>query len=208
MCLPTGVPPNGSMLDPLLDCHTYCITNRKENINGIKFFYIAKAAVEKHCSLFQLEARYARSQTIHGTRNYHGFVPISSTDLIMRISFDDDEDYLNAFISSLHMTPDPSAAVPGAYIACVYDKNWFLGNVIEAFEENQDIRVNFMKHSVSANTFIWSQREDICWVPVTHILCTIKSFKVQSAADSWCDISNTEHLKIVSQFQKFAMSNN
>ena len=87
-----------------------------------------------------MSLRYARSQTIPGTRSHHSFMPIPSTNLIMkRISFDDDEDYLNTSISSLHITPDPPAAVPGAYVACVYDKNWFLGNVIEASEENQDI---------------------------------------------------------------------
>ena len=181
----------------------------KENINGIKFFYASKAAVEVHCSLFQLEARYARSQTIPGTRNHHSFIPISSTSLIMkRISFDDDEDYLNTSISSLHMTPDPPAAVPGAYVACIYDKNWFIGNVIEASEENEDIRVNFMKRSASATTFTWPQREDICWVPVTHILCTVTSLKVQSAAGRCYDISNMEHQHILSQFQKFTTSDN
>ena len=45
------------------------------------------------------------------------------------------------------MTSDPPTAVPGAYVACVYDKNWFLGNVREASEENRDVRVNFMKRS-------------------------------------------------------------
>ena len=164
--------------------------------------------MEIHCSLFQLEARYARFQTFPGTRNHHGFIPILSTNLMKRISFDDDEDYLNASISSLHMTPDPPAAVPGAYVACVYDKNWFLGNVIEASEENQDIRVNFMKRSASATTFTWPQREDICWVPVTHIFCTIKSLKVQSTAGRCYDISNTEYRHILSQFQKFTMSDN
>ena len=153
--------------------------------------------------------RYARSSEVPGTRSHHGFIPISVTNLILkRISFDDDEDYLNASISSLHMTPDPPTAVPGAYVACVYDRNWFLGNVREASEENQDVRVNFMKRSPYANTFIWPQMEDICWVPVTHILCTITSLKVQSAAGRCYDISNTEHQQILSQFQKFKMSDN
>ena len=126
-----------------------------------------------------------------------------------RISFDDDdEDYLNASISSLHMLPEPPAAVPAAYVACVYDKNWFLGNVIEASEENRDIRVNLMKRSVSATVFTWPRREDKCWVPVTQILCTIKSLNVQSAAGRCYDISNMEHRQILSQFQKFTMSNN
>ena len=56
----------------------------KENINGIKFFYVSKAAVETHCSLFQLEAWYARSSKIPGTRGHHGFIPISVTNLIMK----------------------------------------------------------------------------------------------------------------------------
>ena len=181
----------------------------KEKISGIKFFYASKAATGIHCSMFQLEARYARCSKIPGTRSHHSFIPASSTNLIMkRLSFDDDEDSPNVSISSLHITPDPPAAVPGAYVACIYAKNWLLGNVIEASEENQDIRVNFMKRSISANTFTWPQREDICWVPVTHILCTISSLKVQSAAGRCYDISKMEQQTILHQFQKFTKSDN
>ena len=56
----------------------------KENINGIKFFYASKSAVDTNCTLFQLEARYSRCTTIPGTRNHHGFIPASSTNLIMK----------------------------------------------------------------------------------------------------------------------------
>lgn len=35
------------------------------------------------------------------------------------------------------MTPDLSAAVPVTYVFCVYDNDWFLGNVIETSEESE-----------------------------------------------------------------------
>ena len=70
----------------------------------------------------------------------------------------------------MHMTSDLSTVVPGTYFACVYDINWFLGNAIETSEENQGIKVNFTTRLVSSNAFNWPQREDICWVPVTHFV--------------------------------------
>ena len=33
---------------------------------------------------------------------------------------------------------------PGSYISCMYEKSWYIANVIESSEENQDFWVTFM----------------------------------------------------------------
>ena len=170
--------------------------------SGIKFFFVVKDAVESHRSSFQLEARYANCAAISGTRNQHSFVPKSLTNLKMkRVS-------VNEFLSSvsvslLHVSPNLSVFVPGIRIVCVYDDNWFLGNILEICKENQEIQVQFMKLSVSSDPFTWPQEEDICWIPVTHILCKVISLKVKSAAGRCNQISSTEHREILNLFVDF-----
>ena len=35
--------------------------------------------------------------------------------------------------------------IPGCYVACVYDKECYLANVVEVPEENRDVLLKFMK---------------------------------------------------------------
>ena len=117
------------------------------------------------------------------------------------VSFD--EVYSNACVSSMNMTPDLSAFLPETYVACIYDHTWFLGNTKETSEENQEVLVKFMKQLVSSNAFTWLHRDDICWVPVTHILCTVKSLRVQSTPCRCYEISTMEYRQILRLFEKF-----
>ena len=69
---------------------------------------------------------------------------------------------------------------PGKCIACVIDKEWFLGIILMSSEEDQDVQVKFMM-KFSQNHFNWPHRDDVCWVPVNHVLYLIETISVQSA---------------------------
>ena len=47
---------------------------------------------------------------------------------------------------------------PGKYTACLYDNNWYVGNIVERNHEEQDILVNFMKRTGSSLS--WPSSED------------------------------------------------
>ena len=47
-------------------------------------------------------------------------------------------------------------------------------------EEDQDDQVKFMMKS-SQNHFNWPHRDDVCWVPVNHVLCLIETISVKFA---------------------------
>ena len=69
-----------------------------------------------------------------------------------------------------------------SYICCVYDSNWWIGHVIEVDFLENDIRINFLHPHGPSKYFHWPSHEDICWVPLSHVLCKIKQPQLISAA--------------------------
>ena len=94
-----------------------------------------------------------------------------------RVSFD--EFLSSVSVSLLHVSSNLSVFVPGIHIACVYDDNWFLGNILKIRKEKPG-------HSG----------------PI-HILCKVISLKVKSAAGRCNHISSTEHREILNLFENF-----
>ena len=45
--------------------------------------------------------------------------------------------------------------------------------VMAVNEEEQDVKIKFLHPHGPARSFFWPAREDICFVPFTHILTTI-----------------------------------
>lgn len=93
--------------------------------------------------------------------------------------------------------------LPGKYVACIYDKHWFIGNVLLSSLEHQDIRVKFMMQS-NNNHFNWPRKEDLCWVPINHVLCLIKTISAQSADARGYYLSETEFNTVLELFEKFS----
>lgn len=147
-----------------------------ENIHGIKFFFVSTDDIQQHETLFQLEVRYSSVKTIPETRSHHSFDPISRESLEMRrISAD-------TICSVIRLSgvnePTPAARdnedayQPGKYVACTYDNQWHVGNVVERSDTNNNVLVNFMKRKEDMK-LQWPRKMDRCWVPFVHVLCTI-----------------------------------
>jgi len=54
-------------------------------------------------------------------------------------------------------------------VGCLYDRNWWIGMVMSV----NDAEVKFMHPHGPARSFFWPSREDLCYVPYTHILLSI-----------------------------------
>ena len=149
------------------------------NIHGIKFFFISTDAIKIHESTFALEEHYSAVKTIPGTRSHHSFVPISINSLLMkRISADSIFSTIQLHVpvaevleSAVTKNSD-NAYQPGQYVACIYDNEWHIGNIVERSDSNRDVLINFMQRKEQIR-LSWPQHEDKCWVPFQHILCTI-----------------------------------
>ena len=58
-----------------------------------------------------------------------------------------------------------------SYICCVYDSNWWIGLVVEIDFLENDICINFLHPHGPYKYFYWPLHEDLCWVPLSHVLC-------------------------------------
>ena len=58
----------------------------------------------------------------------------------------------------------------GHYVACIYDKDWYIGTIEEVCDEEGDVKVNFMHPKGPGgpqNSFFWPSKKDICFAPKT-----------------------------------------
>ena len=61
----------------------------------------------------------------------------------------------------------------GNYVACMYDTTWWIGVILNVFEEEGDVKIQLMHFNDKTRTFKWPVREDKCLFPLTKILCKI-----------------------------------
>ena len=59
------------------------------------------------------------------------------------------------------------------YVACIYKIEGWIGIILEVDKEKGDARTNFMHPHGPSRSFHWPRVDDICWVPITHLLCAI-----------------------------------
>ena len=113
-----------------------------------------------------------------GTRSHHCFIPISTASLkTKRISADDHYDVV---AKEQQVVVNDAELQPGKYVACIYDKDWFVGCIVDRSDETCDVFVNFMKHS-KTGLLSWppSVRQNTCWVPFQNIICIVSAPELQ-----------------------------
>ena len=96
----------------------------------------------------------------------------------------------------------------GVYVATVYDhdRKWFVGMILERCEEKVDVLVKFM-HPAQSQKLAWPSRPDICWVPLSHVLCCLSVPTLQGRSARQYAISTDQFQSIECLFQKFYQEN-
>jgi len=134
------------------------------------------------------------------------FVPVSAAQLHMRRLSSDDVFSTVTVGSSFAAEPELSYSdyVPGKYVACLYDGQWFIGNIKDRSDEHSDVLVTFMKRSLN-DVFSWPARtKDECWVPFQHIICTVNAPIVHGMGARNYKISDSDLNKIIRLFATIA----
>jgi hypothetical protein len=169
----------------------------EKNISGVKFFYVSSDEIETHSKSYQLDDRYANATKIPGTRTYHAFCPDKGNILLKRFSSD------TGTVS--HLQTFKKTFEPGKYLACVYDNEWYLGNIIERNDDENDYFVNFMKKKGN-NKFSWpiEEKPDQCWVPFSHVLMDVEVPIMTGRSGRDYKISDDEFTKIENLFRNFS----
>ena len=68
----------------------------------------------------------------------------------------------------------------GTNVACIYDKDWFIGVVNNSPMRNNDAEIRCMHPKGTSAIFKWPERNVTCWVPFEHIISTITAPQCQS----------------------------
>lgn len=141
------------------------------HVHGIAFIYVEKEVVEEETEA--QEIRFRAAKKIPGTRCHHCFIPEESGQLRMyRIS----SDVNGTLTQDSESGPDLQLYRPGTYVAAVYDQAWYVGSIVKTDDEKQDLLITFMKQTGpgSSKFFKWPAQKDECWLPVAHVLCSLK----------------------------------
>lgn len=140
------------------DMFSFC----NEKLTKIKYFLIKSEEIAKISET--LKKRFDCSATVVGTRSYHKYVPVSES--IVRCYFtSDSKEYEDHPVSS----SIPLSLKRKDSIACVYDNQWWIGEVIDVSNENDDVMVHFY-HPPGPRTSFKLSQEDKVWVPINNVL--------------------------------------
>ena len=161
----------------------------QKEIPSITSYYVSLDEIKS----FQpfLEERFQRSKTIPGTRSNHCFVPTSDFQHILLSTVSGEEVILP---TKVRKQIDQQYLQVGTYIACIYEKDWFIGVVNNISMPNNDAEIRFMHPKGPSAFFKWPERDDICWVPFEHIISTIKAPKCQSGEQVYFEDIDIAHI--------------
>ncbi|GBN09273.1 hypothetical protein AVEN_23047-1 [Araneus ventricosus] len=136
----------------------------KDSIKGIETFFVEKSEIEiSHC---QLAMRYQTVDTIKGTRSNRSFVLINITQLLVSWL----SDSTTAFIATLESKTIPLTFQYEQYVACTYGINWWIGKIVECYDEYNDCKIMFMHPHGQSASYTWLKPLDACWIPYEHIM--------------------------------------
>ena len=142
-----------------------------EHIISIKFFVILSKDMDTIRK--KQNERFKLGRTIPGTRSFHYFLPTEDKRLLYkRTSMDPNFTGEHSFnIREPRVSIDQCKAM--GYVSCLYDNLWWIGLVMEIDRDSSELKVNFMHPHGPSNSFLWPNREDTCWVPIEHVICTL-----------------------------------
>lgn len=153
----------------------------KARIEKITFLFISKEVVEQTRSA--LLSRFTNVQTLPGTRSFHNYLPIDDIGTVeaRRISSDETAAIVfNLFNTQQIYLVKLEDLTPGCFIGCTYDSLWYFGMVREVNIEEQDVTVQFLHPHGPSPSFSWPKREDVCAVPIPHVLAIVEPPKTMT----------------------------
>ena len=62
---------------------------------------------------------------------------------------------------------------PGSFYVCQYENDWYFGIASFVSMENQDLNIKFLHPKGPAVQFFWPTRDDICWIPISNVICKL-----------------------------------
>ena len=71
--------------------------------------------------------------------------------------------------------------LPGStYIACQYDRKWWVGMLKDKSEDFDNYLITFMTSNRLSKEYFWPEKQDTCWIEKANIVCTLPSPDITS----------------------------
>ena len=127
-----------------------------ENIPATSFQYLTLDDYKREHTL--LEQRFRQSRTIPGTRKLHSFVPLSRNKVSTKVysfSATSKEERVTVLENEV-----ASEEIKG-FVTCVYDKEWWVGFVLQVDEDSEQVNVSFLHPHGPSRSFKYPAKPDI-----------------------------------------------
>ena len=159
----------------------------RKNINAIEFIFVSQDKVESHIVDHGLEERYLNG--------WPCLEQVSiGISLVVKHCF---KCLVSIWWYNDLKQPTQKAIVimddcqPGKYIACVYDKEWFLGIILMTLEEDHDAQVKFFDevHPKSFQLALWRWCVlgtcQPCFMPNWNCQCLVSVYLMSIWKEIW-----------------------
>ena len=91
-----------------------------------------------------LQERFATGKTIPGTRSFHFFCPMNTSTISFKRTSEDEEFAGQFTFAGQELVGKVCIPTRQEFVACKYDKLWWIGVIEEINDEEQDCKVNFL----------------------------------------------------------------
>lgn len=139
-----------------------------ENVPAISFQYLTLDDYKREQAL--LEQRFQQSRTIPGTRKLHFFIPLSRNKVSTKVypfSATSKEERVTILKSEL-----ASEEING-FVTCVYDKEWWVGCVLQVDEDSEQVSVSFLHPHGPSRSFKYPARPDVFNIALRDVLTRV-----------------------------------
>ena len=144
----------------------------KEEIKDITFFEISKMEMENVRKF--LKPRFDKGKTLPGTKSFHHFISISTSNITYKITCNE-ESIQGSFdlFNDESLKLDITKFTVSKFVSCHYDTFWWIGMIQNVDDEARDLEIKFLHPHGPSKNFYWPSKDNICYVPVTNILCLL-----------------------------------
>lgn len=143
--------------------------------NNIIFFHVSETDIRNHRE--QLTDRFDLARTVAGTRQFHKFVPENQNQLKV-FETSTDESFVIREITNKHTLVKEVEVSVGKNVACIYNKQLWIGLVDSYEEEFNDYLINFLYPQGIAMQYRFQNVPDKCYVSQENILGVLKTAKL------------------------------
>jgi hypothetical protein len=181
----TAVAKRGARLESLkpnrrivsaLDFFDFC--HGKLTKPTLEFFYAKKADIALELATYQ--ERYKSAKSVPGTRSFHAVIPVSETDLQLRL-LSLSKDFMTQKITE--RAELPTEAVVERFVSLLVGDDWKIGQITLVDDSTQECEINCMKRVGRGNKLRLPPMPNCEVYHVSSILCNVHSPTTNNGTD-------------------------